>query len=210
MKQLVDSDSGTSGAQFACCYTDGCNWNLEYAKQNRTGGESSSLTAAVPYVLAILAALLVVGLCLLFIWLGACAVCCVCCAKDDKDEKQSEKVKQKSLDQININERYKSIRKQERSLTPIGEESPQLTPNYKSAGQSTISTTIDVEPTSWVDVPQQPPTTTTDNNTENAASQPTERPVGPKPAKVVDAQSINLSAFLHFAPKSATEDKTNQ
>ena len=44
---------------------------------------------------------------------------------------RSEKVKQKSLDQININERYKSIRKQERSLTPIGEESPQLTPNYK-------------------------------------------------------------------------------
>lgn len=88
--------------------------------------------------------------------------------------------------------------------------SNELTDNlfYFSAGQSTISTTIDVEPTSWVDVPQQPPTTTTNHNTEVGAAQPTERPIGPKPAKVVDAQSINLSAFLHFAPKSATENKT--
>ena len=28
------------------------------------------------------------------------------------------------------------------------------------------------------------------------------RPIGPKPAKVVDSNTINLSAFMHFAPKS--------
>ena len=81
-----------------------------------------------------------------------------------------------------------------------------------SAGQSTISTTIDVEPTTWVDVPQQPPQQPTNNNTtenpgneENVTAE--EKPLGPKPAKVVDAQAINLSAFLHFAPKSAAPTK---
>ena len=85
-----------------------------------------------------------------------------------------------------------------------------------SAGQSTVSTTIDVEPTSWVQVPQQPTANNSDDNkTEDAEKGTTEaveaeKPVGPKPAKVVDAQAINLSAFLHFAPKSASENNKNE
>ena len=39
---------GTSGGQFACCYEDGCNWNLNYAHDNKPGsGKNTYLLASL-------------------------------------------------------------------------------------------------------------------------------------------------------------------
>ncbi|XP_023340762.1 uncharacterized protein LOC111710834 [Eurytemora carolleeae] len=130
--QLVNSDSGSSGSQFVCCSTDGCNWSLSSAKNNLVLGSSTVVdTAFVPYLVGILLAFLLLGLLLLCLCSGACAscACCAACAaggclnggtKEEDKIKESAKSRAKT-EHININDRYKVIMKPERTLTPVGE-----------------------------------------------------------------------------------------
>ena len=109
---------------------------------------------------------------------------------------------------ININDRYRHIPRQEadRALTPVGESVEPLP--VSPATSSTLKTKISVEAVNQVPDKDQAPVVLDQLPNEAGSGPPvldTEitRPVGPKPAKVVDADAINMSAFIHFAPKTS-------
>ena len=109
--------------------------------------------------------------------------------------------------EININNRYKSISRPERALTPIGEHQGEMVGHHPPSATLTKSTTIDVEAAKDLteEVVQQSLPGADAKVKEEADTDREEtpaRPIGPKPAKVVDSNTINLSAFMHFAPKS--------
>lgn len=117
----------------------------------------------------------------------------------------SEKVRN---EHININDRYRHIPRQEadRALTPVGESVEPLP--VSPATSSTLKTKISVEAVNQVPDKDQAPVVLDQLPNEAGSGPPvldTEitRPVGPKPAKVVDADAINMSAFIHFAPKTS-------
>ena len=60
---LVNTDTGTTGARFICCNSDGCNWSLDTALAN-----TSLLTTALPFIVAGIIALAILIICF--------AVCC--------------------------------------------------------------------------------------------------------------------------------------
>ena len=96
---------------------------------------------------------------------------------------------------ININDRYKVIMKPERTLTPVGER--EEGGSAPSTASTTLQRPIDVEvkpatPQPAAPAPMEP----------SVQSPPEkERPIGPKPAKIVDSSTISTTAFMHFAPK---------
>ena len=115
-------------------------------------------------------------------------------------------LKTTKTDQININDRYKSLARPERALTPIGEQEEEVGSAPTSA-TLTRSTTIDVEaaiekPADLKEDSSPPAPADTETETAEEGTALNNRPIGPKPAKVVDANTISLSAFMHFAPKN--------
>ena len=106
--------------------------------------------------------------------------------------------------EININNRYKSISRPERALTPIGEHQEEMVGHHPPSATLTKSTTIDVEAAKDLteDVEQSLPDAKVKEEADTNGVETPARPIGPKPAKVVDSNTINLSAFMHFAPKS--------
>ena len=97
---------------------------------------------------------------------------------------------------ININDRYKVIMKPERTLTPVGER--EEGGSAPSTASTTLQRPIDVE-----EVKPATPQPAAPAPMEPSVQSPPEkeRPIGPKPAKIVDSSTISTTAFMHFAPK---------